>query len=347
LGAWVWVQQGASLGAPADPAEEYAAARPEWFFLWLFQLLKYFKGGAEVWGAVVLPLGVLCLLALAPWFAVSKIGHRWNQTLVVSLVCGVVVLTLLAQREDRADQVYVDALREARTAAERVQTMAADAGGLPPGGARAMMASSSALQGPKLFAQHCAGCHRYNGHNGLGEPLLDPPTAPDLYQFASRDWLAGLLDPETVDGPRYFGGTRFKTGKMVRFVKRDVAEFDEELLGMLRKVVVALSAEAELPGQVELDRDAAEEVKEGRVLLDDLDMRCSECHRFHEYGEETSGPDLTGYGSRDWTIAFVRDASHQRFYGERNDRMPRFGAENLLTDQEIELIVDWLRAGLP
>jgi ubiquinol-cytochrome c reductase cytochrome b subunit len=43
LSAWVIWRQGAPLGAPADPTREYAAARPEWFFLWLFQLLKYFK----------------------------------------------------------------------------------------------------------------------------------------------------------------------------------------------------------------------------------------------------------------------------------------------------------------
>jgi ubiquinol-cytochrome c reductase cytochrome b subunit len=30
---------GAELGAPADPSESYAAARPEWYFLFLFQFL--------------------------------------------------------------------------------------------------------------------------------------------------------------------------------------------------------------------------------------------------------------------------------------------------------------------
>ncbi|MBI3191514.1 MAG: cytochrome b N-terminal domain-containing protein, partial [Pedosphaera parvula] len=44
---------GVELGAPADPSEQYSAARPEWFMLFLFQLLKYFPGGTEIWGAVV------------------------------------------------------------------------------------------------------------------------------------------------------------------------------------------------------------------------------------------------------------------------------------------------------
>ena len=35
---------GAELGAPADPTEPFSAARPEWYFLFLYQLLKYFPG---------------------------------------------------------------------------------------------------------------------------------------------------------------------------------------------------------------------------------------------------------------------------------------------------------------
>ena len=48
-------EPGAELGAPADASEPYSAARPEWYFLFLFQFLKYFPGGTEVWGAIVIP----------------------------------------------------------------------------------------------------------------------------------------------------------------------------------------------------------------------------------------------------------------------------------------------------
>jgi quinol-cytochrome oxidoreductase complex cytochrome b subunit len=30
-------------------SEPYSAARPEWYFLFLFQFLKFFPGGTEVW----------------------------------------------------------------------------------------------------------------------------------------------------------------------------------------------------------------------------------------------------------------------------------------------------------
>ncbi len=58
---------------------------------------------------------------------------------------------------------------------------------------------------------------------------------------------------------------------------------------------------------------------------------------------DTVGPELTGYGSRDWLVSFIGNSSHERFYGERNDRMPAFAEEKQLTEQEIGLIADWLR----
>lgn len=49
---------GAELGAPADPSNQYSAARPEWYFLFLFQFLKLFEGWGEqgeLLGAIVIP----------------------------------------------------------------------------------------------------------------------------------------------------------------------------------------------------------------------------------------------------------------------------------------------------
>src|SRR4030067_3572305 len=55
------------LGAPleerANPADTSYTPRPEWYFLFLFQLLKYFPGNLVVIGALVLP-GFFVLLLL-------------------------------------------------------------------------------------------------------------------------------------------------------------------------------------------------------------------------------------------------------------------------------------------
>ena len=48
---------------------------------------------------------------------------------------------------------------------------------------------------------------------------------------------------------------------------------------------------------------------------------------------------MTGYGSEQWTIDFIKNAAHPRFYGKYNDRMPLYGEDKILTEKSITLIV--------
>ena len=57
----------APLERLADPTDTSYAPRPEWYFLPLFQLLKFFKGPLEPIGTAVLPGLSMLLLALVPW----------------------------------------------------------------------------------------------------------------------------------------------------------------------------------------------------------------------------------------------------------------------------------------
>jgi ubiquinol-cytochrome c reductase cytochrome b subunit len=56
-----------ALEPPADPTSSDYIPRPEWYFLGLFQLLKYFPGRLEVVGAIVIPGVVVTALLLLPW----------------------------------------------------------------------------------------------------------------------------------------------------------------------------------------------------------------------------------------------------------------------------------------
>src|SRR4029453_15055677 len=57
----------AALDDIANPADATYVPRPEWYFLGLFQLLKYFPGHWEVVGALVLPALALKFRGLLPW----------------------------------------------------------------------------------------------------------------------------------------------------------------------------------------------------------------------------------------------------------------------------------------
>ena len=130
---------------------------------------------------------------------------------------------------------------------------------------------------------------------------------------------------------------------MVRFVKRDVTEFNAAQKEQLQKVIAAVSAEAKLSSQLALERQDRSQIEEGRLLVASDDMRCTECHQFRKPDDTATAPDLTGYGSVEWLTAFIKNPAHERFYGRRNDRMPAFGEENRLDDESIAMLVTWLR----
>ena len=334
---------GAELGSPADPSEEFSAARPEWYFLFLFQLLKYFPGTTEIWGAIVIPTLLLLVLGAMPFVGNWKLGHRFNLGFLWVMLFGAGLLTYRAVHEDGQKPDYARGLATAQLDAERVIVLAQSPTGIPPTGAVTLLRDDPLTQGPKLFAKNCASCHRYDGHDGLGGQPKDAIAASDLKGFASREWLAGLLDPQRVDSPHYLGGTKFKNGRMVKFVKKDVAEYSAEEKIQLQAALTALSAEAGLKTQHALDQRDATIIDQGKKILMGGALTCADCHQFHEKVEDAVGPELTGYGSRAWLISFISDPSHERFYGERNDRMPKFGPDKSLTEHEIGLVADWLR----
>jgi ubiquinol-cytochrome c reductase cytochrome b subunit len=51
----------------ADPTDITYIPRPDWYFLFLFQILKLFEGPLEVVGSVVLPTGAIFALLLVPF----------------------------------------------------------------------------------------------------------------------------------------------------------------------------------------------------------------------------------------------------------------------------------------
>lgn len=106
------------LEAPADPTDASYIPRPEWYFLGLFELLKYFPGKWEVVGAMVVP-GVLgALLALLPWIDRGpERDPRKRLPIVAGVLVGliaVVTLTTLGWRDRPATAASPDAwtLRE-------------------------------------------------------------------------------------------------------------------------------------------------------------------------------------------------------------------------------------------
>lgn len=99
------------LAAYADPPMEQKAGtfiadylpRPEWYYMWLFQLLTYFTGSWELIGTIILFAGGLVLLFGVPFFSESKLKGIGNRPVSVAVAAGftvcIVYLTVMAYSE--------------------------------------------------------------------------------------------------------------------------------------------------------------------------------------------------------------------------------------------------------
>ena len=340
---------GNELGSPRDPIDAYAAARPDWYFVGLYQFAHYFPGNLKIVPIFIVPGMLVLLFLLMPFWSGAKAGHVVNVVLALGLLAAVAVLTVQSRRVDAADEGVRASLADEEEAAIRVKELVRGKG-IPMGGALALLWDDPKTQGPRLFKQHCAGCHDYADAAGSGI-LAEKPSAPNLHDFASVEWLTGYMDPKQIahapapvtktDRPRYFGATAFKNSEMVKFVKDNLKELKKEVGDTeYRKMIAGLAAEAARKPGAKPSADAIQSIE---------DFTCTDCHRFHGKGKAKAAPDLMAYGSREWLIGIISDPTQKAFYGATNDRMPAYAKtpetpdKNILTQRQVELLAEWLR----
>lgn len=308
LFAWVWRAKGVDLGAPADPSAPYDA-RPEWYFLPLFQLLKYFPGQLEVVAAMGAPLLFLGALALLPVVdrAPTCEPQRRRGPLALFALCLTMAALLggLAARQDARNPAFATHQADAHAQAIRARKLALL--GVPAAGGLAVYENDPLEQGRKLFVEHCAGCHRL----GRMGPADEDVKGPQLSRLWSRAWIDGFL--RAPDSPDYYGHSKLKEGmKPVVATASEQADLVEYLFS--------------LGGAADVD---AAKVGRGKLLFED--RNCDLCHE-RDGKTAGQGPNLLGYGSDAWLRAFLQTPGAPIFYGEKND-MPSFAKK--LSDSEL------------
>ena len=212
---------GADLDAPADRQTNNYPARPEWYFLFLFQLLKYFPPDI---GSFYIPNGVAAFLVILPLLGygpLRKFGHFVGLLTMMSLLIFIVGLTAMALRDDapdgilfglvkNADQEAIDkakhfqeSVHEAEALAKRACQIAMP--GSPVEGAHILMRNDPLTAGRKAFQENCGGCHNFSKREGdlFHESWTGGKSASDLGDFGSEQWVRGLLDNPMSN--KYFG----------------------------------------------------------------------------------------------------------------------------------------------
>ncbi len=74
------------LGHVADPTDTSYIPRPEWYFLFLFQMLKVFQGPLEIVGAVIIPTLAIMAMFLTPFIDRGKMIRVRQRTGAIALV---------------------------------------------------------------------------------------------------------------------------------------------------------------------------------------------------------------------------------------------------------------------
>lgn len=162
----------------ADPNDTSYIPRPEWYFLFLFQMLKYFPGEIEWVGTAIIPGIAVLALFLLPFFDRNPNRHwskrRFAVTFMTIIVAGIVGLTILA----------------AATTPPQEET-----------GTLASTLTEKIITGTDLYSLHCVECHGADGEGGeiigvegLEGVIVKPINSQDQMYTRSDQTLYDVID---------------------------------------------------------------------------------------------------------------------------------------------------------
>ncbi len=195
----------ATLGPVADPADTHFLPRPEWYYLPMFEWLKYWEGPNVVIGVMVLP-GLLAMVFFLMPFLDRKLERSpWRRPIpvlaVAFVVLGMVYLGAKSRVEDHdnpdvAAQLSLQEEQEKAYSAEPFEPYVEPTDGVQnedQAGA-ALIAPDNPLvpYGKHMFTTGgCFGCH---GKDGLGTTAA-PSLVGITHKFPEQDLIALLHNP--------------------------------------------------------------------------------------------------------------------------------------------------------
>lgn len=158
----------------ADPNDTSYIPLPDWYFLFLYQLLKKIPGDMIVLGTVVIPGFFSLLFLLAPWLDRSPERRPWKRpiatTIMLFVIASIVYLTYEAVAQHKMQ------LEESASAAEQAPAP-------PPAPAPT---ESAAFDPEQAYMQSCSACH--------GQDLKGTPAAPSLIGLSlSTDEVVDIM----------------------------------------------------------------------------------------------------------------------------------------------------------
>ncbi|MFL6446399.1 MAG: cytochrome b N-terminal domain-containing protein [Bryobacteraceae bacterium] len=184
------------LGPKADPADTHYLPRPEWYYIPIFQWLKYWPGSLSFLGVVVIPGIVAFLFASLPFLDRRMERRPWKRPLAVGTYVFIFLalfgLGAVSYHSDHADPDYAAQLQTQQTQTEDFMNHPFEpevAGVSPHPVALSGEANPLPARGAQIYtAQSCNACHGEGGSGSAAGPKLT-----GIRQQMPAEQLATLL----------------------------------------------------------------------------------------------------------------------------------------------------------
>src|SRR5262249_13719398 len=188
------------LGPKADPADTQYVPRPEWYYLPIFQWLKYWRGPYAIIGIIVIPAITAALLVFVPFIDRRLERRPWRRPVAIGIfvliLVGFVLMGLMSVRDDRSDPSLAKQVANKRKEVEQFMRKPFE----PDGAATSLSAPVVAVVDPLAAAgkkvydsESCDACH---GENGVGT-AAGPKLAGAIAQKSAEE-LSNLLRHPTA-----------------------------------------------------------------------------------------------------------------------------------------------------
>ncbi len=160
------------LGPAANPADAQYIPRPEWYYLPIFQWLKYWHGAASVIGILVIPTVLVLAVVALPFFDRSVERRPWKRPVAMGSYIFVfsvlIALGLRSQYVDKHDAGVAQQLVKQKTEEEDYtrKPFEPELSSASLAAANVTLADPVAAKGKIIFdGQSCNACH---GDAGVG-----------------------------------------------------------------------------------------------------------------------------------------------------------------------------------
>jgi ubiquinol-cytochrome c reductase cytochrome b subunit len=201
------------LGPPANPADTQYIPRPEWYYLPIFQWLKYWHGAAAVVGVLVIPTLLALAIVALPFLDRSIERRPWKRPIAMAayafVVLALVGLGLRSRYLDRHDPGVAQQLakQNAEESDYAKKPFEPELSSASLAAANVSLADPLAAKGKTIFeGQSCNACHGDGGVGTAAAPALvgvnkkfTPGQLAVLFQHPTAKMTAGGMPP--VDLP--------------------------------------------------------------------------------------------------------------------------------------------------